>query len=282
MQVTGLYRYPVKSLRGSAVDVLDLGPRGPRLDREWMLVDEQGRFLTQRTRPVLARLSAWLEETTLTLGDDEGARLEVAAGSARRQVVIWRDTVEALDCGDEVARWLEVRVGQRCRLVQLAPSANRALDPAFSPSPSAQTGFADAYPVLLTTTGSLDALNEQLATPIGMERFRPNVVVTGSPAWAEDAWRVVRIGAVVFDLVKPCARCVVITTDQRSGARPDGERPLTALASTRTLRPFGAIFGQNAVHRAEGRLQLGEPVDVLEHGPAPHFESPRADRAQGL
>lgn len=273
MQVAALFRYPVKSLRGVEVAELELGPRGPRHDREWMLVDAHDRFLTQRSRPALARLSARLDGESLVLSDDEGAVLEAPSGRAPRRVVVWRDTVDALDCGDEAARWLEGRVGQACRLVRFAPSAVRPLDPAFSPAPSAQTGFADAYPVLLTTAGSLEALNGWLEAPIGMERFRPNVVVTGSPAWAEDGWRVLQVGGVVFDLVKPCARCVVITTDQRTGERPDAERPLSVLARERTLRPFGAIFGENAVHRAEGWLRVGDEVRVLERRPPPRFEA---------
>ncbi len=273
MRVAGLFHYPVKSLRGVSVETLKLGARGPLHDREWMLVDPQGRFLSQRGTPLMATLLASLMSDTLRLSDDTGAFFDVARANdgTSFDVTVWRDTVPAIDCGDAAAIWLEARLNQPCRLVRMRASTIRPLDPKFSPRPDAQTGFADGYPVLLTNSASLDALNRDLARALGMERFRPNVVITGAPAWAEDEWRVVQAGAVTFDLVKPCARCAVITTDQRSGEKPDGATPLTVLAASRTLPPFGAIFGQNAVHRADGTLRLGDPLTVLEKQPRPAF-----------
>lgn len=273
MHIVGLFHYPVKSLRGVAVETLELGARGPLNDREWMLVDPNGRFLSQRGTPRMATLSASLTADTLLLSDDGGATLEVplANDGPALDVTVWRDTVDAIDCGDSAAAWLEARLHQPCRLVRLPASTIRPLDPTFSPRPDAQTGFADAYPVLLTNASSLDALNRELPNTLGMERFRPNVVIAGASEWAEDEWRVVQAGGVTFDLVKPCARCAVITTDQRSGEKPDGATPLTVLAASRTLPPFGAIFGQNAVHRATGTLRLGDPLTVLEKQPRPAF-----------
>ena len=273
MHVAGLFHYPVKSLRGVAVETLELEARGPLHDREWMLVDPNGRFLSQRSTPLMATLTASVNPDTLRLGDDTGAFFDVARANdgAPLDVTIWRDTVPAVDCGDDAATWLEARLHQPCRLVRMPASTTRPLDPKFSPRPDAQTGFSDAYPVLLTNSASLDALNRELPNALGMERFRPNVVITGAPEWAEDEWRVVQAGAVTFDLVKPCARCAVITTDQRSGEKPDGATPLTVLATSRTLPPFGAIFGQNAVHRATGTLRLGDPLTVLEKQPRPAF-----------
>lgn len=275
MHIAALFHYPVKSLRGVACDALELGPRGPLHDREWMVVDAANRFLTQRTTPVMATLTAALGDDGLTLSDDHGGRigLPLAASGAAHDVVIWRDTVRALDCGDDAARWLSERLGQACRLVHLPPDTIRPLDPKFSPRADAQTGFADAWPVLLTNAASLDALNRDLPRPLGMERFRPNVVVTGAPAWAEDEWRVVQAGLVTFDLVKPCARCAVITTDQRTGDKPDGPAPLPTLAASRTLQPFGAIFGQNAVHRGPGTLRIGDAVTVVATQPKPAFSA---------
>lgn len=273
MHVAGLFHYPVKSLRGVAVDTLALGARGPLHDREWMLVDPNGRFLSQRSTPRMATLTASLTSDVLRLSDDGGAALDVprANDGAPRDVTIWRDTVAAVDCGDAAATWLEARLHQPCRLVRMPGSTIRPLDPKFSPRPDAQTGFSDAYPVLLTNSASLEALNRELPSALGMERFRPNLVITGAPAWAEDEWRVVQAGSVTFDLVKPCARCAIITTDQRSGHQPDGSTPLTVLAASRTLPPFGAIFGQNAVHRADGTLRLGDVLTVLENQPRPAF-----------
>lgn len=274
MRIVGLFHYPVKSLRGIAVDELVLEPRGPRHDREWMVVDENGRFLTQRTTPRMATLTARLHVDALELSDDAGAVLHVdSAPGPSRDVTVWKDTVAATDCGAAASAWLTARLGQACRLVRMPDSTIRPVDPKYSPRPDAHTTFADAYPVLLTNADSLDALNDQLPTALGMERFRANVVVSGAPAWAEDEWRVVTVGSVTFDLVKPCARCVVITTDQRTGERPDGSAPLSTLARLRTLQPFGAIFGQNAVHRSTGTLRLGDAVRVIDRQPPPVFRA---------
>jgi uncharacterized protein len=266
MRVVGLFHYPVKSMRGVAVEAMTLGSRGPLHDREFMVVDATGRFVSQRNAPRLATLAASVEEGALRLSDEAGhvVGLDLEPSGPAREVTIWRDTVSAVDCGDEVARWLEARLGLPCHLVRLPASSVRAVDPTFRSRPDAQTGFSDGYPVLLTATASLDDLNQRLAQPIGMERFRPNVVVATSLPWVEDGWQAVRVGDVELDLVKPCARCVVITTDQRTGEKPDGSAPLTALAAYRTQVPFGAIFGQNAIHRTRGVFRLGDSVEVVQ------------------
>jgi uncharacterized protein YcbX len=272
MRIAGLFHYPVKSLRGLAVDELILDARGPRHDREWMVVDTNGRFLTQRTTPCMATLTARLRNGQLELSDDAGAVLLVdSAPGPSRDVTVWKDTVTATDCGDAAATWLTVRLGQPCRLVRMPDSTLRPVDPKYSPRPDAHTTFADAYPVLLTNAASLDALNTNLPAPLGMERFRANVVISGAPAWAEDEWRAVTVGSITFDLVKPCARCVVITTDQRTGERPHGSTPLSTLARLRTLQPFGAIFGQNAVHRSTGTLRVGDELHVIDTQPRPEY-----------
>jgi uncharacterized protein len=273
MHVAELFSYPVKSLRGVAVDALTLGPRGPLNDREWMLVDSNHQFLSQRTIPRMATLTARLTPEALRLSDEAGNACDVLRASEGRSlnVTIWRDTVAAVDCGDAVATWLEERLDHPCRLVHLPDSTIRSLNSKFSPRPDAHTGFADGYPVLLTNASSLDALNRELPNALGMERFRPNVVVTGAPKWAEDEWRVVQMGAATFDLVKPCARCAIIAIDQRTGEKPDGLTPLTVLAASRTLPPFGAIFGQNAVHREAVTIRLGDALTVLEKQARPAF-----------
>lgn len=274
MRIAGLFHYPVKSLRGLAVDELTLEARGPRHDREWMVVDSNGRFLTQRTTPRMASLTARLRNGQLELSDDLGAVLLVEPTStSSRDVTVWRDTVTATDCGDAAATWLTARLGQPCRLVRMPDSTIRPVDPKYSPRPDAHTTFADAYPVLLTNAASLDDLNTNLPAPLGMERFRANVVISGAPAWAEDEWRAVTLGSITFDLVKPCARCVVITTDQRTGEQPNGSAPLSTLARLRTLQPFGAIFGQNAVHRSTGTLRVGDELHVVTTQPRPSYRA---------
>lgn len=279
MRIAGLFHYPVKSLRGLAVDELTLEARGPRHDREWMVVDATGRFLTQRTTPRMATLTARLRNELLELSDDAGAALLVEPTSAPSvEVTVWKDTITAIDCGDAAATWLTTRLDQPCRLVRMPSSTRRPVDPKYSPRPDAHTTFADAYPVLLTNAASLDDLNTHLPAPLGMERFRANVVISGAPAWAEDEWRAVTVGSITFDLVKPCARCVVITTDQHTGERPHGSTPLSTLARLRTLPPFGAIFGQNAVHRSTGTLRVGDELHVVDTQPRPSYRAGEQER----
>jgi uncharacterized protein YcbX len=148
--------------------------------------------------------------------------------------------------------------------VHFASDVRRVVDPAFALD--AQTGFTDAYPLLIVNEASLDALNATLQVPIPMNRFRPNLVVRSARAWDEDRWTKLRVGGVPFDGVKPCARCVAITTDQLTGDKPQGSEPLSRLAelNTQTLKTGskGAMFGMNLVHRGQGTIHVGAPVEI--------------------
>jgi uncharacterized protein YcbX len=156
--------------------------------------------------------------------------------------------------------WLSDRLKIQSRLVAFADDVRREVDVTYAKD--AQTTFTDAYPLLIVNEASLDALNERLPAPIPMERFRPNVVVRADRAWAEDAWTKLEVDGLPLDAVKPCARCVTITTDQWTGERPQGSLPLTVLAELNTIPGRGAIFGMNVVHRAVGTLRVGSPVVV--------------------
>lgn len=141
------------------------------------------------------------------------------------------------------------------------PRRARAADPAFA-ADTDSVSFADGFPVLLTTTASLDDLNGLLGTPIGMERFRANLVVAGAVPWAEDGWRRLRVGAALFDVVKPCARCIMVTTDQRTGARDPAFEPIRAMQRFRRDAKGQVLFGQNLVPRSGGSVSLGDPVEA--------------------
>jgi uncharacterized protein len=260
MKLLGAWLYPVKSMRGVQVDALTLDDKGIVGDRRWMLVDAENQFLTQRAVPALVRLQPTLMPGGVRL-DDGAQQLEVATPpltAARRHVTVWRDRFDALDAGDEAAQWLSARIGQPCRLVAFADDVRREVDVTYARD--AQTTFTDAYPLLITNEVSLDALNAKLEVPLTMDRFRPNLVVREGPAWAEDGWAHLTIDGLPFEGVKPCARCVAITTDQRTGERPQGSKPLTALAELHALPGKGALFGMNLVHRRTGTLQVGADV----------------------
>lgn len=255
MKLLGAFLHPVKGMRAVEVPALQLDAHGVVGDRRWLVVDETGRFLTQRVHPALATFTPRLEGDALWL-EHGGETHAVAPGSAARQVTIWSSTLEALDCGDGVARWLSERLAARVRLVAFGPTSRREVK--VTRGAGALTTFTDGFPLLITNEASLDALNATLAAPIPMARFRPNLVVRAATPWEEDGWARLRIDGLDLDGDHPCGRCVVITTDQRTGERPDGSRPLTALT-----RLHDAHFGLNLVHRGQGTLQVGAEVEVV-------------------
>jgi uncharacterized protein YcbX len=261
-RVTGLFTYPVKSCAGLSHDSIALDVRGPLWDRRWMVVDPQGVFITQRQMPRLAVVRPALEADDLALrtaGGEVRVPLRREAGEVRR-VRVWQDECDAWDEGDEAARLLSDHLGTPARLVRLAESFVRPVDPDYAPRPS-QTGFADAFPLLVVSEASLEELNrrlkERLASPVPMSRFRPNVVLTGCSPFAEDGWKAIRIADVTLDIVKPCGRCTTTRVDQARGVVHDPREPLATLATFR-LRGLEVTFGQNAVHRGPGRLAVGD------------------------
>lgn len=261
IQVTALWMYPVKSCAGTPLRVAQLGPRGIEHDREFMVVDTHGRFISQREEPRLALVRPRRTETALALAAPgvPGLRVDVH-DAARYEVVIWRDRVCAADQGDRVAEWLSTFLGRNCRLVRLPDDVVRPVDPTFATRPDDQVSLADGFPLLLTSEASLADLNGRLEQPLPMSRFRPNVVVSGvGIAYAEDRWAEIRIGNLTFSVVKACARCVITTTDQATAAR--GREPLATLATYRRV-PRGVLFGQNLIHAGPGRIAVGDRVTV--------------------
>ncbi|WP_323992271.1 MOSC N-terminal beta barrel domain-containing protein [Nguyenibacter sp. L1] len=279
LSVASLHVYPVKSLGGIAVADGWLGPCGLQDDRRWVVTDPDGTFLTQRQIPSMALVSvAWSPRPApdgaggLVLSRPGHGALAVPvppAGAARHPVRVWRDTVPTVDAGQAAAGWLTAVLGRPCRLAYLHDVAARPADPDHAP-PGSVVGFADGFAVLVTTTESLAALNRDLPPPVPplpMNRFRPNIVLTGAPAWAEDEWRLLAVGQARILIVKPCSRCVMTTIDQHSADIPHPQEPLRTLARTRRAKG-GVMFGQNAVVVRPGRIAAGDPVTVLEQGPS--------------
>ncbi|MEV5125115.1 MOSC N-terminal beta barrel domain-containing protein [Streptomyces decoyicus] len=265
-----IHLYPVKSIAGSGPGEAVVEPWGLAGDRRWLLVDAECRQITQRQQRTLALAHA--EQLPggglgLTAPGRKPLTVEVPASGETITVEVWRDEVEAVPVGRAADEWFSGYLGVECRLVYLdAPEKRRPIDPEFS-LPGETVSFADGFPLLLTTTSSLDALNSLIAQgdhadegPLPMNRFRPNVVVDGTAPWAEDDWRRVRIGEVVFEVAKPCSRCVVTTTDQRTAER--GKEPLRTLARHRR---FGdqLVFGQNLIPRGVGTIRIGDPFEIL-------------------
>jgi uncharacterized protein YcbX len=240
-----------------------------------MLIDSGGRVVTQRRHPTLALASADpLPDGSVQLSAPERAPLTVAVpdplAAGTVPVEIFSDKIEAVLADAAAHSWFTAFLGTPTRLVHLDdPAVRRPIDPGFS-RPGETVSLADGYPLLVTTLASLDALNSLIAQgdhpdegPLPMDRFRPNVVVNGTAPWAEDDWKLIRIGEVLFRAVKPCARCVVTTTDQHTGER--GKEPLRTLSRHHGIGDKGdkPAFGQNLIPEHTGTIRIGDPVEVL-------------------
>ncbi|POM26601.1 MOSC domain protein [Actinomadura rubteroloni] len=255
--LTGLTVYPLKSGGGTPLTTAGLVSRGLRHDREFMLVDADGRFLSQRTSPEMALLRPAFDGEALTVaapGAAEPLVHKATVDGPVRDVTVHGKDCAGVDQGDEAALWFGSVLGLDCRLVRF--TGHR---------PTSRGGgelmFADGYPLLVISEESLDDLNARLDAPLPMDRFRPNLVLRGLGAYGEDRVRRLRVGGAVIEMVKPSARCVITTIDQRTAER--GREPLRTLATYRML-DRGLLFGHNAVPRSFGTLTVGDPVEVLD------------------
>ena len=265
--VTALHVHPVKGLQGHALASVAVERCGLVGDRRWMVVDPAGRFITQRQFPQMATVAVECVADGLVLHSPDRGQLVVprpAAAEPSTPVTVWQSSVPAQPAGETAAAWLSQVLGVACRLVYLADPTARPVDPEYGAALD-RVSFADGFPVLLTAMSSLHDLNGRLEAPIPMRRFRPNIEISGAPAWAEDCWRRIRIGEVVFRLPKPCSRCLVTTVDQESGQRPDRQEPLRTLARFHRTED-GAMFGQNMIPESLGRIAVGDSVTVLDAG----------------
>ena len=174
-------------------------------------------------------------------------------------VEIWGESVPGESAGSEADSWLSLALGTPCRLVHMAETTERPVDPDYAAT-AARVSFADGFPFLLISEGSLQDLNTRLASPVTMARFRPNIVVSGALPFEEDTWREIRIGDLRFEVVKPCARCVMTTVEPTTGEK--GKEPMRTL-STYRKQGSNVFFGQNIIHRGTGTLAVGQSVEVL-------------------
>jgi uncharacterized protein YcbX len=253
IRLTGLNIYPIKSARGIPLEVSAVDEFGLRYDRRWMVVDESGVFLSQRSHPRLALVAPSLRGGMLQVDAPGMPTLQTPLhpkDAVATRVTVWNDTCPATWVGDSAAQWFSEYLGCSCTLVHMPDEVVRPADPAFA-SAGVKVSFADAFPFLVISEESLADLNGRLTDPLPMNRFRPNLVVAGGGPFAEDDWHSVEIGGIRLRIVKPCARCVVTTTDQATAER--GREPLRTLATYRKV-DGKVMFGQNAVHENTGRF----------------------------
>lgn len=269
MRITELNIYPLKSGRGIPLVQSLIAAQGLPGDRRAMLVDPEGQFITQRELPEIARLIVTADGAGFRLSiDGKGDILALPSGE-RIDAKVWRSTVNAALASDDANSTLSGWLGRDMKLVFFDDQSSRIANPEWTGNDTPVT-FADGYQILVTTTASLAALNENMVANgedhVGMERFRPNVVLETDEPWVEDRWAAIEINGIRFDLVKPCARCIMTTQDQTTGSR-DVPSPMKAMGRLRMSadrRVPGVLFGWNLTPRGEGLIAVGNVARVLE------------------
>lgn len=276
--LTELNLYPIKSCAGIALREATLTAAGLMYeqiyDREWMMVDAQGEFITQRDHPKMALITPRIKADTLELRAPGMLRLEIPLDlpnpddEKTLQVRVWNDTVNAYDCDETTAAWLSNFLGIPCRLVRFHAEAKRIANTKWTGGIDVPTLFSDGYPMLVISEASLADLNEKLTAQgrnaLPMNRFRPNIVISGIGAFEEDYAQSFKIGTATLKPVKPCPRCPVPSIDQATGEI--GPDPLDILRTYRTdPRVDGGItFGMNTILlEGEGQvLRVGQELEV--------------------
>jgi uncharacterized protein len=279
MYVSEVNIYPIKSLKGIGLEQATVQRRGLQLDRRWMLTDRNNRFFTQREFPRMATLRVQAINSHLVVSSPDAGEIEVP-GEPRtgdlRQVTIWQSVCPGEVYPEAMNQWFSRALETDCQLVYMPDDSERKINSRFDRGDEI-VSFADGYPLMLLSEASLADLNSRLESPVPMNRFRPNIVVSGSTAFAEDSWTRIRIGEVTFRSTKPCDRCVVTTVDQSLGEKT-GKEPLRTLASYRLgpmvmpdrLESLGmpgtsVLFGQNLVpENPGGSIRVGDEVEVLD------------------
>jgi hypothetical protein len=278
MQLSEINIYPIKSLGGMGVESAVVEDRGLQFDRRWMLVDEKRQFITQREVHQMAALRVTLTDDRLVVTTDGGGEVSIPfepATGEMASVKVWSSSVKAEIYPDEINQWFSEALGLPCRLAAMTEKSSRKVNPFYAVRRfQDEVSFADGYPFMLIGAASLADLNEKIAANrdvrasgtlsvprLKMNRFRPNFVVEGSEAFAEDTWKKIRIGEAVFHVVKPCDRCVITTINQETLEK--GKEPLATLSQYRK-KNGKVLFGQNLIaDAAGGTVRVGDLIEVL-------------------
>ncbi|WP_275790014.1 MOSC domain-containing protein [Pararhizobium gei] len=268
MKVTALNIHPLKSGRAIPQTSVSLRLDGFAGDRRFMIVEPNGKFITQRDLQALAQVEAVPVECGVRLSMNGQSLTAIFDPVSRLDVTVWGSAVSAAVAEENVNDTLSGWLARPVRLVHMDDDATRLVGEEWAGRP-VPVGFADGFPILITATASLADLNATLSSagqqPVGMDRFRTNILVDTEEPWEEDFWESIDIGGIVFDLVKPCARCIMTTQDQTTGERTGGN-PIQGLAVKRMSadrRASGVMFGWNAVPRGEGTVSLGDAMSIV-------------------
>lgn len=257
--VDSLFIYPLKSAGGIPLKTAEVLPEGFRHDRAWMVIDQKGKFMSQRLHPKMALIKTALADNGIQLAASgmQDALIPFEAEGAFTEGVVWDDLCEVQEVSTLLNEWISDYMQEACRIVKMKKGAVRPVDPRYRVKESDTTLFSDGFPYLVTTTASLKDLSDRTGMELAMIRFRPNIVVKNSVPFEEDSWRKITIGPMLFHLVKPCGRCSIVNVDPATGKR--GDEPLKTLNSYRKQEKK-ILFGVNAIAEGSGTISLGDPV----------------------
>ncbi|WP_346238261.1 MOSC domain-containing protein [Niabella insulamsoli] len=266
--ISDLYIYPVKSLSGIRLEQAKLTDRGFQYDRRFVLIDENNRFLSQRELPKMTLLQPVISGDKLFIFEKRNAgdvfELPLQPDSGKEcPVQMFKDVSRGVLVDEAADRWFSKKLGVACRLVYMPDEVRRPVDADFAINGDI-AGFSDGYPLLMIGQASLNDLNSRLEWPVPMNRFRPNLVVSGAAPFEEDTMKAFTINGVSFYAVKSCARCVITTIDQESGHQ--GREPLKTLSTYRNLEKR-ICFGQNVLFNGSGEIKVGDLLEVAQRQP---------------
>ena len=251
IKISELYIYPVKSLAGIKLKTSKLSPFGLQHDRRWMIVDDRGHCITQREIPKMATIKTSIVNSQLTLSHIDTCIDVPEASLEQINVTVWKDIFKANKISSKVDLWLSKILNHTCHLVYMPKQAQRQIDPDFAKLKQ-YVSFADAFPLLVISQASLDDLNQKLETAVNINRFRPNIVVTGTDAFAEDNWLNLSINDIEFLAVKKCSRCIIPSINQQSGIK-DKTKMLAVLNKYRKI-DSKIKFGQNLIYKQANNI----------------------------
>ena len=263
LKVSQINIYPVKSCAGLSFESSVIVDTGFEHDREWMIVDDAGNFITQRQDAKLSLIKTTIipNGVRLETSDVQAIDVSIVQEGERIHTEVWGNPCVGINQGNAVSEWLTNVTGKKCRLIHMAPDFKRLITKKYQTSGNEIVGFADGFPFLLSSEKSLEELNSRLDEKLPMNRFRPNIVISGGVSFQEDSWKKIKIGSVIFRVAKPCARCEITTINQSTGQK--GIEPLETLGTYRT-KPKGIMFGQNLVQENNGTISVGDVVEILE------------------
>jgi uncharacterized protein YcbX len=263
LTLSTIYIYPIKSLGGISVDSAYADKQGFKYDRRYLLVDETGMFITQRDFPQLAFLKLSIVESgfkVLNTMDSSQTIIPFESDSKENlSVKIWDDVCNAVMVSTDLNNWFSSAINKKCSLVYMTNDEKRLVEKIYI-NEEHIVSFADAYPYLIIGQSSLDDLNQRLEIRLPMNRFRPNLVFTGGNSYEEDCWKDFKIGDAKFKAVKPCARCVITTTDQDTAER--SVEPLKTLSTYRKINNK-VMFGMNVVCNKPGIVSINQKIELF-------------------